>query len=325
MTKMPSTPQSADFALALHGGAGTISPGSADEAPYHAALQLALEAGRLILVAGGTALDAVVAAVTALEDAPQFNAGFGAVFTADATHELDASVMDGSTLAAGAVAGVQRVRNPVQLARAVMGSGSVILSGAGAERFAHEQGIALVEPSYFSTSARREQLQFVRARTNAAVLDHNALARDLSGAPLDERSKLGTVGAVARDRYGHLAAAGSTGGMTNKRVGRIGDTPIVGAGVYANDTTCAIAATGTGEVFLRACVAHDIHARLRYAGQNLEEACQAVIFDELPKVDGVGGVVAVDRDGRIQMVFNSSGMYRGWVTSATPAQTAIYR
>ena len=320
---MPRLNNPADFALAIHGGAGTITPGSADEAPYHTALHGALAAGQTILAAGGTALDAVVAAVTALEDAPQFNAGFGAVFTTDATHELDAAVMEGTKLAAGAVAGVQRVRNPVQLARLVMGSGSVMLSGAGAERFAREQGIALVEPDYFSTAARREQLEYVQARTQGAVLDHNALSKAI--APLDERSKLGTVGAVARDRHGHLAAAGSTGGMTNKRVGRIGDTAVIGAGVYANDATCAIAATGTGEAFLRACVGHDIHARMLYAGKTLEEACQTVIFEQLPRVDGTGGVVAVDRDGRIQMVFNSSGMYRGWVTSNSPAQTAIYR
>jgi L-asparaginase / beta-aspartyl-peptidase len=316
------------YALAVHGGAGTIGVGAADEAPYHAGLRAALAAGEAVLKTGGSALDAAIAATLALEDEPLFNAGRGAVFTADATHEMDAGVMDGSTLAAGAVAGIHTVKNPVLLARAVMEkSPCVLLAGAGAERFAREQGFAETPASYFHTDARRAQLERVRSDAGAAV-GKSGMALDHTGAsitpPINEDKKFGTVGAVARDIHGHLASAVSTGGMTNKRVGRVGDSPIVGAGFYANDATCAVCATGTGEFFIRACAAHDIHARMAYGGATLAAAADAVVMGELTRLGGSGGVIAIDRLGNIALPFNSTGMYRGWVRAGEGGQTRIF-
>jgi beta-aspartyl-peptidase (threonine type) len=310
------------YVLALHGGAGTIAAGSAaDETPYREALRAALASGEHVLAAGGSALDAVVATVVALEDCPLFNAGYGAVFTADAAHELDAGVMDGRTLAAGAVAGARRIRNPIEAALAVMRQGrSVLLGNHGADRFAQEQGLAIVEPAYFSTQHRREQLRAVQARASQQqVLDHDGAA--LPGAPED---RIGTVGAVALDRYGHLAAATSTGGMTNKQPGRIGDTPVVGAGVYANDASCAVSTTGTGEHFLRACAAHDVHARMAYAGLNVDDAVAATLEQGIAPLGGRGGLIAIGHDGRLSMRFNSAGMYRAWVREGESPQAAIF-
>jgi beta-aspartyl-peptidase (threonine type) len=312
------------YALAVHGGAGTINIGEADEAPYHAGLAAALAAGETILKAGGNALDAAIAAALVLEDEPLFNAGRGAVFTADATQEMDAGVMDGATLAAGAVTGVCTVRNPVLLAQAVMlHSPCVLLAGAGAERFARERGFASMSASYFHTAARLAQLD--RVRTQAG---HAAMALDHTGAaikpPIDEDQKMGTVGAVALDRAGNLASTVSTGGMTNKRVGRVGDSPIVGAGFYANNATCAVCGTGTGEMFIRACVAHDIHARMAYARESLADAADAVVMRELTRMGGSGGVIAIDRFGNVALPFNCTGMYRGWVRSGEPARTRIF-
>lgn len=309
----------ASYALALHGGAGTIAAGG-DETPYHAGLAAALECGQAVLAAGGSALDAVVATVAALEDCPLFNAGRGAVFCADARHELDAGVMDGQTLAAGAVAGVRTVRNPVQAALQVMRDGRcVLLAGEAADRMARAHGVEIVEPSYFSTPARLTQLREVQARHGqTAVLDHDA---DTRHAP----HRFGTVGAVARDRHGHLAAATSTGGMTNKMPGRVGDTPIVGAGVYANDASCAVSCTGTGEHFIRACLAHDVHARMVYAGQELAVAADEALARSLAPLGGLGGLVAVGREGRVVMPFNSRGMYRAWVHEGETAHTGIFR
>jgi len=310
------------YALALHGGAGTIAPGtSADEAPYRAGLLEALAAGRQVLERGGSALDAVIASVVSLEDCPLFNAGRGAVFTSDEKNELDAGVMDGRTLAAGAVSCVRTLRNPILAAREVMLDGrSVMLGMEGAEAFARERGLAMVEPSYFATPHRLAQLRAVRATTgDRAVVDHDAAAAAKSDA-----TRFGTVGAVACDRDGHLAAATSTGGLTNKMPGRISDTSIVGAGVYANDATCAVSCTGTGERFIRACVAYDIHARMRYLKDDVATAAGDAIVHGLEPLDGRGGVIAVSRDGQIAMPFNSTGMYRAWVRAGDSPRAAIF-
>ncbi|WP_367849221.1 isoaspartyl peptidase/L-asparaginase family protein [Rhodoferax sp. WC2427] len=304
------------YTLAVHGGAGTIARGQSDAAPYHAGLRAALAAGEVVLAQGGSALDAVVAAVRALEDEPLFNAGRGAVYTSAAQHEMDAAVMDGATLSAGAVAGVRTLRNPVQLARAVMDSTFVLLSGEGAEQFARDHGFEAMPPGYFHTDHRLAQLHQVQNAAGAAMqMDH--------AAPLDETRKFGTVGAVALDSAGHLASAVSTGGMTNKHPGRIGDSPLVGAGIYANDQSCAVSATGSGEYFIRACVAHDIHARMAYAGATLEAASRAALA-EVGRLGGEGGVIAVDRQGHIALPYISAGMYRGWVRAGEAAQTRIF-
>ena len=313
---------SGDFVLAIHGGAGTIAADRIDASPFHAGLHAALEAGGAVLRAGGSALDAVEAAVMALEDCPLFNAGRGAVYTADATHELDASIMEGTTLKAGAVAGVNRVRNPVSLARRVMEAGGpVLLAGSGAQRFAEEQGLATEAPAYFHVEHRLAQLRFIQAGgSREAALDHSVHVP----APIIEDRKFGTVGAVARDRNGRLAAAVSTGGMTNKKPGRIGDSPIVGAGIYANDRTCAVAATGTGEAFLRAVAAHDVHARMLYRGECLDAAAAGVIHESLAGLGGEGGLVAVDSAGRVAMPFNTRGMYRGVIRAGEAPRTMIH-
>lgn len=312
---------SVPYTLALHGGAGTIAPGPPElEAPYHAGLRAALEAGREILARGGSALDAVVAAVVSLEDCPLFNAGHGAVFCADERHELDAGVMDGRSRAAGGVAGVRTIRNPVRAALEVMRDGRCVLMGAeGALRLATERGLDIVAPDYFSTPARRAQLlQLRERRATGAILDHD------SDDDVAQAQRYGTVGAVARDRHGHLAAATSTGGMTNKQPGRIGDTPIVGAGVFADDTTCAVSCTGTGEHFLRACAAHDVHARMCYLRQDVQTAAHDTLLHSLAPIGGRGGLVAVGRDGRIAMPFNSSGMYRAWVHEGQAPHSAVF-
>ena len=305
-----------NYTLAVHGGAGTIARGQTDAAPYHAGLRAALAAGEAVLAQGGSALDAVVAAVRALEDEPLFNAGRGSVYTSAAEHEMDAAVMDGATLAAGAVAGVRTLRNPVQLARAVMDSNFVLLSGDGAEQFARNHGFEAMPPGYFHTDHRLAQLHQLQNEASVSMqMDH--------AAPLDETRKFGTVGAVALDSAGHLASAVSTGGMTNKHPGRIGDSPLVGAGIYANDQSCAVSATGSGEYFIRACVAHDIHARMAYGGATLEAASQAALA-EVGRLGGEGGVIAVDRQGNIALPYISAGMYRGWVRAGEAAQTRIF-
>ncbi len=308
--------------LALHGGAGTLLRGG-DEAPYHAALRAALTAGDAVLRAGGCALDAVVAAVVALEDCPLFNAGLGAVFNADGRHELDAGVMEGTNLRAGAVAAVGNVRNPVRAARAVLEDGrAVLLAGAGAERFAVEAGLVPVPNAHFSTPRRRAQLEAMRAsRPDAAVLDHDGEAA-MRGT--GQALRVGTVGAVALDARGALAAATSTGGMTNKRAGRVGDSPVPGAGVYANDASCAVSATGTGEHFLRGCVGHEVHARMVHGGRTLQVAAAETLHDVIGRLGGAGGFIALSRDGTLAMPFNTPGMYRGWVRRGEAAATAIF-
>lgn len=321
-------PSRATPVIAIHGGAGTLSRAhisAEQERAYHAALQQVLLAGQAVLAQGGTAMEAVCEAVRLLEDCPLFNAGHGAVFTAQATHELDAAVMDGATLAAGAVAGVSRIRNPVQAARAVMQNGQhVLMVAEGAERMAQEAGLATVEPSYFSTPARHAQLLAAQALQAGVVLDHDGAAA-LAGRAIDEDRKMGTVGAVALDAHGHLAAATSTGGMTNKLPGRLGDSPLIGCGTYADDRTAAVSCTGHGESFIRVAAAHDVCARMAYGGASLESATQAVVHEALPAVQGTGGLIAVDRQGNVCLPFNTEGMYRGIARVGQEPESFIYR
>jgi len=329
--------------LAIHGGAGAMARAEAsDDAriAYETALAGILRDAGRILEHGGSALDAVTEAVRLLEECPLFNAGHGAVFTSNGTHELDASIMDGRTLKSGAVAGLTTVRNPVLAARAVMErSQHVMFVADGAEAFARAQGLECVDPGFFSTPARREQLERVqRVQTGQTALDHDAASgvplsfagssREQAPAattPLDEDRKLGTVGAVALDVHGNLAAATSTGGMTNKQPGRVGDAPIIGAGCYANNRTCAVSTTGTGEMFIRMVVAHDISARIEYTGASLEDAAHEVVHVKLPQIDGRGGLVAVDAQGNVAMPFNTEGMYRGFVRAGQAPVVAIYK
>ena len=303
------------FGLAIHGGAGTLpraESGGERELRYRAGLAAALDAGYAVLEARGTSLDAVTRAVMALEDNPLFNAGLGSVFTLDGRNELDAAIMDGRTLNAGAVCGVTHIRNPIELARAVMEhSEYVMLSAEGAEEFALNRGFALVPRSYFHTPERWRQLERIRsgdAGLSALTISH-----------------VGTVGAVALDAGGRLAAATSTGGMTGKRYNRIGDSPIIGAGTYADDRSCAVSATGHGEIFIRAAVAHDICSRMRFGGRALRDAVREVVFEELVKLHGEGGVIAIDGRGEIAMEFNSEGMFRASRRAGEEAQIAIYR
>ncbi len=304
-------------ALAIHGGAGTIAPElmtPAREKAYREALDLALRRGHAVLQQGGPALDAVEAAIRALEDSPLFNAGKGSVFNADGQHEMDASLMNGSDLRAGAVASVQNVKNPITLARIVMDrSGHVLISGAGAFEFAHKQKAVLEDDLYFFDDFRYQQWKEM-AGTDGVQLDHS-----------DKEKKFGTVGAVALDANGHLAAGTSTGGMTNKKWQRIGDSPIIGAGTYANDASCAVSCTGHGESFIRAVAAHDVHALMSYKGLSLQEAVRVVVHEKLPPLDGDGGLIAIDRNGNIVLDFNSSGMYRGHVSADGEFHTAIFK
>lgn len=321
MTDTPHAPN--DPVLAIHGGAGTINRASLTpekERAYREALAASLAAGQVVLAGGGTALDAVVAAVVSLEDCPLFNAGRGAVFTSDGRNELDASIMDGATRAAGAIAGVTRVRNPIRAARAVMErSRHVMLIGAGAEAFAEGQGLDMVEPGYFHTSERWAQLEAARA-SGRVELDHDAASRQA-----DADTKFGTVGAVARDRHGNLAAATSTGGVTNKQWGRVGDSPIIGAGTFADNATVAVSATGLGEAFMRACAAHEVAALVGYKGLSLDAAVTEVATVTVPRHGGTGGLIAVDASGNVSMRFSTSGMYRGVVRGSGAPEVAIHR
>jgi len=300
-------------AIAIHGGAGVIPRdqlGPNDGASYRAGLAEALDAGYAVLAAGGNSLDAVTTTVRSLEDNPLFNAGKGAVLAHDGYAELDASIMEGRTLAAGAVTGLRHVKNPIDLARRVMeNSPHVFLSSTGAEEFALTQGLTLVPNEYFVTPTRKRQLERV---LQGRTLAHN----ELQG--------LGTVGAVAVDARGNLAAATSTGGMTNKRWGRIGDAPIIGAGTYANNASCAVSATGHGEYFIRSVVAYDICALVEYRGWTLEKAAKEVVHGKLIQRGGEGGVIAVDRQGNVVMQFNSPGMFRGMRDSSGRREIAIY-
>ncbi|MCT7306808.1 isoaspartyl peptidase/L-asparaginase family protein [Ralstonia sp. L16] len=315
--------------LAIHGGAGTITRTamSADkEAAYQQALHDILAAGQRILMDGGSALDAVTEAVRLLEECPLFNAGKGSVLTSAGTYELDASIMDGATLAAGAVTCVKRLRNPILAARAVMErSEHVLFTSEGAEAFAQAQGLEFVEPDYYYTEARYAQWQRARQQDGMALLDHDAaslVAKE--AAPIDPDSKFGTVGAVACDAQGRLAAATSTGGVTNKKVGRVGDTPIVGAGCFANNVA-AVSCTGTGEMFMRAVAAYDVAAQMEYAGKSLADATDDVVMRKLMAINGRGGLIAVDAQGNVALPFNTEGMYRGFARGAQEPVVSIYR
>lgn len=306
--------------LAIHGGAG-VERGDLDAAGLaeaRAALEAALRAGHAKLQAGAPAMDAVKAAITVLEDAPSFNAGKGAVFTHDGRNELDAAVMDGATGQAGAIAGVTRVRNPILLADTVMTSSPhVMMVGEGAEAFAATQDIALVDPAYFRTERRWQQLQ----RALEAERTAQPQASVLTG---DARPYFGTVGAVALDAGGRLAAGTSTGGMTNKRYNRVGDAPLIGAGTWA-DARCAVSGTGWGEYYIRAAAAHEICARVRLRGDDIREAAEAVIDREIPAAGGNGGAIALDAKGRVAFPFNTAGMYRGWIGADGVPHVAVFR
>lgn len=306
--------------LAIHGGAGTIlkSQMTAEkEQAYREVLAASLQAGYAVLKSGGTSLQAVEAAVVSLEDSPLFNAGKGAVFTHDKTHELDAAIMEGLTHRAGAVAGVSNIKNPIVAAHRVMThSEHVLLMGKGAEAFAQIQNLDIVEPSYFDTDFRLQQLMAI-IDSEKAILDHD-------GAQENGEKKFGTVGAVALDQYGNLAAATSTGGMTNKRYGRVGDTPIIGAGTYADNATCAVSATGHGEFFIRYAVAYDIVALMRYQNLSVQEAASQVIQKLATIEPDTGGVIAIDRHGNVTLPFNTEGMYRGYIGEDGVAHTGIY-
>ncbi len=315
---LPATAADGDepmISIAIHGGAGVISRASMsaeNERAYRADLERALDAGYAVLEKGGASLDAVVASVRILEDSPYFNAGHGAVFSHAGINELDAAIMDGATQKAGAIAGVRHVRNPIDLARMVMErTPHVLLSGEGAEEFALEQGVTLVPGSYFHTERRWKQLEDAQKSERTASIE-------------DDISYFGTVGAVARDRNGNLAAATSTGGMTNKRWGRIGDSPIIGAGTYADNATCAVSATGSGEYFIRAVVAHEICARVRLSGVTAAQAARDVIHGKLKEIGGDGGVIVVDSNGALSLEFNTEGMFRAARDSGGRREIAIY-
>ncbi|MFZ6732923.1 isoaspartyl peptidase/L-asparaginase family protein [Undibacterium sp. Ji42W] len=324
----------APAAIAIHGGAGTILRSSLtteQEACYLDALRSVVNAGNAVLAKGGSALDAVILAVSLLEDCPLFNAGKGAVFTNAGTMEMDAAIMDGKSRRAGAVACIQHVRNPIQAARAVMEhSPHVLMVGTGAEEFLRKHCLPFEDLSYFYTEERHAQLQRAR-QESGMLLDHDA-ANLLTTtpeaapepAPLDPDKKFGTVGAVALDVHGNLAAATSTGGMTNKLPGRVGDTPMLGAGCYADNQTAALSATGTGEAFMRSLALHDIAAQMQYLGLSLEQAANNVVMDKLPLYEGEGGVIGIDRLGNIVLPFNTEGMYRAYHRVGEVAFVAIY-
>lgn len=294
--------------LALHGGAGDPGPDGGDHEPHGAALRRIAERGRDRLAAGDDAVDVVEHVVAQLEDCPLFNAGVGAALNADGIPELDAAIMDGSTRAFGAVTGVSRIRNPVRLARTMMDRGPhILMFGAGAERYGREMGLDRVDPAYFIIPWRVQQLRQAQAR-GAIVLDHDPA--------------FGTVGAVARDTRGRLAAATSTGGLTNKRPGRIGDSPVPGAGTYADDRSLAVSCTGTGESFLRACYGQQVHSRMVYGGESLLVACEAALAD-VKSCGGRGGCIAISRAGEVALPFNTHLMYRAWTDTSGELRVAV--
>lgn len=305
------------FSIAIHGGAGTIlreHMSVENEKLFSAELERALNAGSKILESGGTAIDAVEKAVVHLEDSPFFNAGKGSVFTAEGKHEMDASIMEGSNLYAGAVSMVKSIKNPIALARLVMEkSDHVFLAGEGAEVFARTLNCEFMDEEYFFNEFRYQQWLEVKG-SDLTQLDHTAA----------KESKFGTVGAVAMDKQGNLAAATSTGGMTNKKYGRVGDSPMIGAGNYANNNTCAVSCTGSGEFFIRGVVAYDVSCLMEYKGMTLTQACEEVIHHRLKKIGGDGGLIAVDSIGNIAMPFNTSGMYRASFKSSGEKVVSIY-
>lgn len=307
------------YSIAIHGGAGTILKSemtSEKEAAYQKSLRDAIDKGDAILKMGGSALDAVEIAVRSLENDPLFNAGKGSVFTNDGKHEMDACIMDGKNLSCGAVAGITGIKNPVSLARSVMEKTEhVFLAGAGAIEFAKKINAEFATDDYFFVQMRYDQLISAK-ESDSVLLDHTA--------GNNKNNKFGTVGAVAMDLQGNLAAATSTGGMTNKKYGRVGDSAIIGAGTYANNNTCAISCTGHGEFFIRAVVAYDISCLIEYKGLTLQQACEKVVLEKLVKIGGEGGLIAIDKEGRIEMPFNSAGMYRAMKVNDKEPFIGIY-
>jgi len=318
--KKTETPQIADFALVIHGGAGTIlkkNMTDEQEKAYREKLNEALSVGEKILKEGGSSMDAVTQTIMVMENSPLFNAGKGAVFTNEGINEMDASFMEGKTMNAGAVGGLTVIKNPILAARAVMEkSEHVLLTGNGAETFAKEQGIEVVDTKYFYTDRRWKSLERAKKTEKVELSESEDEA---------EEKKHGTVGCVALDKEGNLAAGTSTGGMTNKKYNRFGDVPIIGAGTYANNNTCAVSCTGHGEYFIRWAVAHDISAMIEYKGVDLETAGKAVINEKLVKVGGSGGAICVDKYGNISMPFNSEGMYRGFVKADGTRKVSIFK
>lgn len=321
-----STEKTNEFAIIIHGGAGTILKENMSpemEADYKSTLEKAIRVGYNILKDGGSSLDAVQQTINIMEDSPLFNAGKGAVFTNAETNEHDASIMDGKTLNAGASAGTTNVKNPINLARAIMEhSPHVMLAGKGAETFAKEQGLELVDPSYFFTQQRFDALQKIK-NNEKIEMDHNN--KQAFYDPFVKDSKYGTVGCVALDKNGNIIAGTSTGGMTNKRWGRIGDSPIIGAGTYANNATCGVSSTGWGEYFIRAMVAYDISVLMEYKDFTLAEATHEVIQNKLTKMGGTGGVVALDKNGNMVAEFNTEGMYRATMNDKGELSIGIYK
>lgn len=315
------------FAIAIHGGAGTIEKSKftpKEEQAYRAKLTQAVEAGYKVLEQGGESLDAITAAIQVMEQSTYFNAGRGAVYTYDGSHELDASIMDGRNRQAGAVAGVKHVESPINLARLVMdNSVHVMLSGQGAEEFAKEQGIPLIENNLFDTEHRYKALLKAKQKLDKA----KATSKDYQAAhkALPNNYKMGTVGAVALDKNGNLAAGTSTGGMTAKRYGRIGDAPVIGAGTFAENESCAVSATGYGEYFIRYNVASDICARVKYQGKTITQAGDEVINGVLAPIGGTGGVIIVDTKGNISLPFNTSGMYRASKSNTQATYVGIFK
>lgn len=302
--------QRPDYVLVIHGGAGNITPerfSAEKQLLYEQELTKALAAGEKVLSNGGSALDAVVAAIQVMEECPLFNSGKGAVFNAEGKNELDASIMDGKTLKAGAVAGVMIIRSPVEAARRVMDSSAhVMMAGRGAEEFARVQGLELVDPSYFYTEESWQEYLKVKAR-------------------IEKDGRKGTVGAVALDRQGNLAAATSTGGMVYKKYGRIGDSPVIGAGTYANNESCAISCTGHGEFFIRNSVAFDVSARMLYLGETIDQSANYIINEKLKAQGAAGGLIALDKDGNLSMPFNTAGMFRGYVKAGSKAEVLMFK
>ncbi len=319
-----ATQKEENFGIVIHGGAGTIlkeNMSDSLEAVYKGKLKEAISAGYNILKNGGSSLDAVTHTINIMEDSPLFNAGKGAVFTHEGSNELDASIMDGATLNAGAVAGVKHIKNPIDLARDVMQkSEHVMLYGAGAEEFAKGLGYKMMDTSYFYSQNRYESLQRVlekeKSKNEKKISFEDSYIKN---------SKFGTVGCAALDKHGNLAAGTSTGGMTNKRWNRIGDAPIIGAGTYANNKTCAVSSTGWGEYFIRSVVAYDISALMEYKGMTLQEAASEVIQKKVPALGGDGGIVAIDKDGNVAMEFNTAGMYRATMNSEGELVIKIYK
>ncbi len=308
------------FTIVIHGGAGTITKESMTaekEEAYRAKLTEALNAGYAILESGGSSIDAITLAITIMEDSPLFNAGKGAVFTSEGKNELDASIMEGKSRMAGAVAGITNIKNPILAAKAVMEkSQHVLLTGKGAEIFAEQHGLEVVDPEYFYTERRYKSLERAKQMENeegSFIINNHT------------DSKFGTVGALALDKYGNLAAGTSTGGMTNKKYGRVGDSPVIGAGTFADNNSCAVSATGHGEYFIRYVVSYDVAARMIYLNETVKQAAETVVNSKLKEVGGSGGVIALDNDGNIAMPFNTSGMYRGFKKQGKKAKVYIYK